>query len=73
MYDARLQAELAESQAEILRLRERMTMGMPTVHKDLSLISLLPRWLGLESAIPREDVFCKHRNSSPNRTVGTSG
>ena len=32
-------------------------MGMATVHKDLSLISFLPRWSGLESAIPLEDFF----------------
>jgi hypothetical protein len=44
MAEARLQAELAESQAEIQRLKERMFLGTPTVHKDLSLISLVPKW-----------------------------
>ena len=53
----RLQAELAESKAEIQRLRESMTMGTPTVHKDLSLISVVPKWSGLESAVPLEEFF----------------
>jgi len=44
MTDARLQQELDESKLEIQRLRERMSLGAPTVHKDLSLISLVPRW-----------------------------
>ena len=57
MTDIRLQAELAESKAEIQRLREGMSMGKPTVHKDLSLISLVPKWSGLESAVPLEEFF----------------
>ena len=39
MADAKLQVELEQSKAKIVRLRERMSMGLPTVHKDLSLIS----------------------------------
>ena len=30
-------------------------MGTPTVHKDLFLISLVPKWSGLESAVPLEE------------------
>ena len=48
MTDARLQAELAESKIEIQRLRERLSVGTPTVHKDLSLISLVPKRSGSE-------------------------
>ena len=48
MTDARLQAELAESKNEIQRLRERLSVGTPTVHKDLSLISLVPKRSGSE-------------------------
>ena len=55
MTHVRLQAQLAESKAEIQKLRERMPMGTPTVHKDLSLISLVPKCSGLESAVPLED------------------
>jgi hypothetical protein len=36
--DAKLEAE-----------RERLSMNTPTLHKDLSLISLVPKWSGLES------------------------
>ena len=46
MADAKLHTELEQSKAEIVRLRERMPMDLPTVHKDLSLISLIPKWSG---------------------------
>jgi hypothetical protein len=32
-------------------------MGTPTVNKDLSLISLLPKWSGLESGVLLEEFF----------------
>ena len=44
MTDARLQAELAESKNEIQKLRERLSMGKPTLHKDLSLTLILLMW-----------------------------
>jgi len=47
----RLQAELAETKAELQRLRERVSVGTPTVHKDISLISLIPKWPGQETGI----------------------
>jgi hypothetical protein len=31
-----------------------MSLGTPTVHKDLYLISLVPKWSGLESVVPLE-------------------
>jgi hypothetical protein len=51
----RLRIELEESKAEIAQLRDRLLMGTPTVHKDLSLISLIPKWSGAETAIPLEE------------------
>ena len=57
MADAKLQAELEQSKAEIVRLRERMSMGLPTVHKDLSLISLIAKCSGSESAVPLEEFL----------------
>ena len=53
----RLQAELAEAKAELQRLRERVSVGTPTVHKDLSLISLIPKWSGAETGIPLEEFL----------------
>ena len=50
MTEIHLQAELAETKAEIQRLRERVCTGTPTVHKDLSLISSVPKWSGSETA-----------------------
>jgi len=43
-----LQQKLEESKLEIQRLRERMSQGAPTVHKELLLISLIPKWPGSE-------------------------
>jgi hypothetical protein len=47
MADERLQRELKETIAELQHLRERVPEGDPTIHKDLSLISLVPKWSGL--------------------------
>ena len=55
MAEARLQSELAEAKTEILRLRERLSVGTPTVYKNLSLISLVPKWSGSEAAVPLEE------------------
>jgi hypothetical protein len=57
MTPARLQAELTEAKAEIQRLGERVSKAMPTVHKDLSFISLVPKWWGLETAVPIKEFF----------------
>jgi hypothetical protein len=57
MQEQSLQAQLAESKAEVARLRDRLSVGVPTVHKDLSLVSLVPRWTGTESASPLEEFL----------------
>ena len=38
MAKAQLQAKLTETKAESERLKERISVGTPTIHKDLSLI-----------------------------------
>jgi len=48
---------IAESRAEINRIREQLSSGMHTVHKDLSLISLVPKWSGGEKATPLEEFL----------------
>jgi len=53
----RLHLELEESKAEITRLRDHLSMAMPTAHKDLSLISLVPKWSGAESAALLEEFL----------------
>jgi hypothetical protein len=52
-----LRAELEESKAEVQRPMERLSGGPPTVHKDLTLVSLVPKWSGLDSVIPIEEFF----------------
>jgi hypothetical protein len=57
MAHAQLQQELEQSKLEIQRLRT--SLGAPTVHKDLSLISLIPKWSGKETSLPLEEFFSK--------------
>jgi len=57
MSKARLQAELAERKAEVQWLRDRMPLGTLTVHKDLSLITIVPRWTGSETEINLQEFF----------------
>jgi len=57
MADARLQAELEELKHGILRPRERLSLGNPTVHEGLSLVSLVPKWSGAETAVPFDEYF----------------
>ena len=57
MAEARLFPELQETKAELQRLKERVFSGTPTVHKDLSLVSLVPKWSGSESGIPLEEFL----------------
>jgi hypothetical protein len=62
--EARLNLELNEAQTEIQRLRDLLATAPPTVHKDLSLISLVPKWSGSESAISLEEFFSSIEGSA---------
>jgi hypothetical protein len=55
MAHAQLQPELDESKLEFQRLR--MSLGAPTVHKDLSLLSIIPKWSGAESSNSLEEFI----------------
>jgi len=57
MTDIQLQIALAEARWEIERLRERVCVGAPTVHKDLSLVSLVPKFSDSESDVPLEEFI----------------
>jgi len=52
MAEAKLKQELAESKEELDKLKQQMLSGMNTVHKDFSLITLVPKWSGPENATP---------------------
>jgi len=56
----RLQAELAQTRLELQQLKERMETGAVTVHKDLSLVSLIPKWSGSDSTISLEEFFIQN-------------
>ena len=60
MAEVRLRTELEESKAEIQRLNARLSTGVPTLHKELSLISMVPKWSGAESEVPLEEFFFLH-------------
>jgi len=57
MAEARLLAELAEAKAEVQRLKDRIPVGTPTVHKELSLITLVPKWTGTDAAVTLEEFI----------------
>jgi len=57
MAEIRVRAELEESKAEIARFKQRMSPDAPTIRKDLSLISLVPKWSGAETSVPLEDTL----------------
>ena len=59
----RLQAELAQMRLELQQLKERMETGAVTVHKDLSLVSLIPKWSGSDSTISLEEFFSSIESS----------
>jgi hypothetical protein len=57
MAEARLQNELAETKAELKRLRESLHRGAPTVHKNLSLVSLVLKWSGTDVSISLDEFI----------------
>jgi len=62
--EARLKLELREAQNEIQRLKDRLATAPPTVHKELSLISLIPKWSGTYSAISLDEFFFSIESSA---------
>jgi len=60
MAEERLQDEILGAKAEIQRLREsisNMSLGSPIVHKDLSLVTLVPKWSGSDASVTLEEFF----------------
>jgi len=56
MSHEQLKAELLEARKEIKHLKERAsTSTTPVVHKDLSLISVIPTWSGSDDTISLEE------------------
>lgn len=64
MADARLQAGLAETKTEVLRLRESFFLATPTVHKDLSFVSLEPKWPVSDSSVSLEEFIASIESTS---------
>jgi len=57
MADSHLQAELMQTKLELQQLKERRVIGAATVHKNLSLVSLIPKWSGSDSSVTLEEFF----------------
>ena len=64
MDGARLQAELAETKAEINRLKESSTVATPVVDKDLSFVSRVTKWSGSDSSISLVHFFSRIESAS---------
>ena len=62
MTDVRLQAELVETKAELQRLKDKITAGTQAIHKDLSLISLIPKFSASETGTPLEEFISSIEN-----------
>ena len=68
MSEAKLRSDLEAANTEITRLKQRVSPDVPTVHKDLSLISLVPNWYGAENSVPLDEVLsCIERASTIGR------
>jgi len=63
------QAELAKAKAELQWLCERASVGTPKIHKDLSLISLIPKRPGAEIGIPLEEFLFVIKSSARMRLI----
>jgi len=57
MAEIRLRAELEESNAEKARSKQRMSPDVPTVRKDLSLISVVHKWSWAETSVCLEEFL----------------
>jgi hypothetical protein len=64
MAQERFTAELEETKAEVERLRNKLSAGAPTIHKDLSLISLVPKWSGSETTVTLEEFISSIEGSA---------
>jgi hypothetical protein len=62
MTDARLQAELVETKAELQRLKDKITAGTQAIHKNLSLIALIPNFSSSETGTPLEEFLSSIEN-----------
>jgi hypothetical protein len=51
-------------QAEVRNLRAQVSSSRPTTAKELSLVSLLPKWSGTEKSVSVEDFFESVESSS---------
>jgi hypothetical protein len=60
----RLKNELFEAKTEVQQLRERISLGVPTIHKDLFLVSLIPKWSGHESTVTLEEFLSSIEGSA---------
>jgi hypothetical protein len=64
MAEARLQTELADAKAEVHRLKAGVPVGTPTVHKGLSLITLVPKWTGTDAEVALEEFISSVESSA---------
>ena len=58
------EARIERSAVGYSTLKGEIKHNPPTVHKDLSLVSLVPEWSGAESAISLEEFFSSIEGSA---------
>ena len=67
MAESKLRVDLEEFNAEIARLTQRLSPDIPTVQKDFSLVSLVPKWSGAENSVPLDECLSSIERAS---TIG---
>ena len=61
-----MQAELAETKLELQRLRESISSGTPTFNKDMSLVTLIPKYSGSDSSVTLEEFLSSVESAARN-------
>ena len=57
MGEAKLRADLEEFKAEIVSWKQLVSADVPRVHKELSLISQVPKWSRAENSVPLDEFL----------------
>jgi hypothetical protein len=55
--EEQLKREMSDLHAELRVLREQVSAGRPTAPKDMSMVSLIPKWGGTEKSVPISEFF----------------
>jgi hypothetical protein len=64
MAEALLRQQIESLQAQLTSLHTQMNSGRPTTTKDLSLVSLIPKWAGTDKSMSVYEFFGTVENTA---------